>query len=229
MHCIYKGFLIVVCAASVVAGGCAGGKNSSITGEERAAVAERPAPLAERIGNLFRPATEVKEIPAGTAMAVRFVDGLSSETTGVGRRVRAEVARPVTVDGVEAIPDGSTLLGDVTVSHPPKIGGRAALAVSFHTLQLTSGKTAPVEAVVSWRGKSEKGKDAATIAGSVIGGAILGHQVDADAGKIVGGIVGGAAGTAIAHKTHGKPLVIPAGTVIELRLAAPVRVEVRAS
>ena len=171
----------------------------------------------------------VKEVPAGTALAVRFLDGLSSETSAVGETVRAEVARPVRVGGVETIPDGSTLLGEVTAARPPKIGGRAALAVSFHTLQLPSGETADIAAGASWAGKSEKGKDAATIAGGVIGGAILGHQVDGDQGKILGGILGGAAGTAIAHGTHGRPLIVPAGSIIEMKLANPVQVEVAAS
>ena len=233
MNRLSKALTVALCAASLAASGCAAGKNSSTTAEESrpeksvaGRSAERSPTLLERVGHLFTPETVVKEVPAGTALAVRFVDGLSSETSAVGETVRAKVARPVRMNGVKAIPNGSTLLGKVTASRPPKIGGRAALAVSFHTLQLPSGETAAIDAGASWAGKSEKGKDAATIAGSVIGGAILGHQADGDKGKVVGGILGGAAGTAIAHQTHGKPLVVPAGIVIEVKLGNPVRVAV---
>ena len=40
------------------------------------------------------------------------------------------------------------------------------------------------------------------------------------------GILGGATSTAIAHQTHGKPLMVPAGIVIEVKLGNPVRIEV---
>jgi hypothetical protein len=223
-----------LCAAAVAAGACAG-KDSS-TGAAAAAgepVAARPASgpaaspsLLERVGRLFRREPVVKEVAAGTTLAVRFIDSLSSETSDVGQGVRAEVTRPVTVDGVETIPAGSTAQGEVTLARPPKIGGRAQLAVRFTTLKLPSGAEVPIAAGASWAGKSEKAKDAGTIAGSVIGGAILGHQVDGGKGKVVGGILGGAAGTAIAHGTHGRPLVVPAGTAVELTLETAVRVEV---
>jgi Glycine zipper 2TM domain len=238
MHHPSKAFPALLVLAAVVAGGCAAGKDSSTTGapaatgttaDADAAQNDRPVSLLERVGHFFRPKSRVEEVPAGTMLAVRFVDGLSSATSEVGESVRAEVARAVSVRGVETIPGGSTLIGDVTVAHPPKIGGRAELAVTFHDLQLPSGEMVTVDTGASWTGKSEKAKDIATIAGAVVGGAILGHQVDGgDRGKVVGGIVGGAAGSAIAHETRGKPLVVPAGTVVELKLGAPVRIAVSA-
>jgi hypothetical protein len=232
MHRLTQALLVAFCSVSIVAFGCAVGKNSSTNTQESRSEptatrsADRSPTLLERVGHLFAPESVVKVVPAGTALAVRFLDGLSSETSAVGETVRAEIAQPVRVGDVEAIPNGSTLLGEITAARPPKIGGRAALAVSFHTLQLPSGQTADIDAGASWAGKSEKGKDAAAIAGGVIGGAILGHQVDGDQGKVLGGILGGAAGTAIAHETHGKPLIVPAGSVIKVKLSNPVRVEV---
>ncbi len=229
----------VGCVAALVAGACTG-KNSSLaeaqteSAQTTAGPAEprdgEPSPsLLERVGHLFGREPEVKVVPAGTELAVRFVDSLSSETSRVGQGARAEVTRTVRVDGVETIPAGSTLEGEVTAAHPPKIGGRAELVVRFTRLQLPSGDEVPIDAGASWIGKSEKGKDAGTIAGSVIGGAILGHQVDGRNGKIVGGILGGAAGTALAHQTRGRPLVVPAGTAIVVELEDPVRVEIASS
>lgn len=225
-------FAFVLCGVALVCGACAGKNSSSVAAktDDATAVDSIPEPeppsLVDRVGRLFRPEPVVVEVPAGSELAARVLDSLSSETSRVGDDVRAEVTRPLSADGIVAIPAGSTVEGEVTAAHPPKIGGRAALAVRFTTLKLPSGQEVEIAAGASWTGKSEKGKDAGTIAGGVVGGAILGHQVDGKKGKVLGGIVGGAAGTAIAHGTHGKPLVVPAGTALGLTLDRPVRVAV---
>ena len=84
-----------------------------------------------------------------------------------------------------------------------------------------------ISAWLAQKGKSETAKDAATIGGAAVVGAIVGHQVsDDDKGTVIGAIVGGAAGTAIAASTKGKEIEIPAGTVSSIELGAPVEIEV---
>jgi hypothetical protein len=183
--------------------------------------------IFDGIARFVRNEPTIVEVPAGTSLAVSFENGISSNASQVGEAVQARVVEPVTIDGVEAIPAGSVMIGEVTAAHPPKIGGRAQLAVSFYSLELPDGTSVPISAGSSWIGKSERGKDAATIAGSTIGGAILGHQVENDdKGKVIGGLVGAAAGTAIAHKTKGQPVGVAAGTVVQMPLDAPARVEI---
>jgi hypothetical protein len=190
-----------------------------------AAAAEPAAPsVTRRIVEIFKPEPVVRTVPAGTRLGVRLAQGLSSEVSQVGQPVRAEVTRAVSVGGHQVIPAGAVVRGEVTAARPPKIGGRAQLALRFHTLELPDGSH-PVAGGASWVGKSEKGKDIATIAGGAAAGAILGHQADDAQGKGVGGVLGGLAGTAIARKTHGKPLTVPAGSVLEVELEAPVTVE----
>ena len=67
-------------------------------------------------------------------------------------------------------------------------------------------------------GKSETGKDTAKIVGGGAAGAVIGHQIDDDKGKVIGGIIGGVAGAIGAQKT-GTEVEIPGGSV----LAANVR------
>ena len=81
-------------------------------------------------------------------------------------------------------------------------------------------------AVFSDKGKSQTGKDAAIIGGATLGGAILGNAVDPGEGTKIGAIVGGVAGAIAAKKTKGKPVEVPAGTVMTLELSQPVTIEV---
>lgn len=195
---------------------------------ERVAGAD-PEPAGDRgfFDRVFDRGPVEVTVPAGTPVAVRLLDTASSHESVVGQTVSAEVVNDVTAGGEVAIPAGSTVIGRVTEARRPGIGGQALVAVDFVSVELPSGETAPLSATVSAVGKSERGKDVATIIGGTAAGAILGHQVeDGDEGKVVGGIVGGGIGTAIAKGTRGKPVAIPAGTVVDLELEGPVTVEV---
>lgn len=190
---------------------------------------ERVAETREEPGfleRIFEREPELVTVPPGTVVTVRLLDTASSHASAPGETIRAAVVDPVTAGETVAIPAGATAIGRVEDAHVPKIGGRARLRVDFVSLELPSGETVPVSGSVSAVGKSEAGKDAAAIAGGAVAGAILGHQVeDDDEGKVVGGVVGGGVGSAIAHRTKGKAVEFPAGTVIDLRLEMPVTVE----
>lgn len=193
---------------------------------EEVAEADHDRGFFERI---FEREPEVVTIPAGTPVPVRLLDSASSHASAPGEVVRAEVVSDVTTGGAVVIPAGATVVGQVSDAHRPRIGGRARIGVDLVSLELPSGVTVPVAGGVSLVGESEKGKDIATIVGGTAAGAILGHQVDDDdEGKVVGGLVGGGVGSAIAHRTKGRPVVIPAGTVVEVRLGSSVSVEVPA-
>lgn len=192
-------------------------------GERLAETREEPG-LFERI---FQPEPELVTVPPGTVVTVRLLDTASSHASAPGETVRAAVVEPVTAGETVAIPAGATAIGRVEDAHVPKIGGRARLRIDFLSLELPSGESVPVSGSFSAVGKSEAGKDAAAIAGGAVAGAILGHQVEGDdEGKVVGGVVGGGVGSAIAHRTKGKAVVFPAGTVVDLRLDVPITVEV---
>lgn len=192
--------------------------------EEQVAEEREERGLLERI---FQREPEAVTVPAGTVVTVRLLDGASSHASAPGETVRAAVVHDVTAGSVVVIPAGTTAIGRVEDAHVPKIGGRARLRVDFVSLELPSGESVPVSGSVSAVGKSEAGKDAAAIAGGAAAGAILGHQVDDDdEGKVVGGLVGGGIGSAIAQRSKGRAVEFPAGTVVDVRLDAPVTVEV---
>ncbi len=234
--------LAVLCFAFVLTAGCIVIDSTDEEAAGAAVESEEPAEVrAERVADEAEPAGEDRNffervfdrgpvevtVPAGTQVAVRFLDTASSHASAVGQSIAAEVVNDVAAGGEVAIPAGSTVIGRVSAARRPGIGGQALVAVDFVSVDLPSGDTAPFAASVSAVGKSEKGKDVATIVGGAAAGAILGHQVEGDdEGKVLGGLVGGGLGTAIAKGTKGKPVAIAAGTVVDLVLEGPVTVEV---
>jgi hypothetical protein len=112
--------------------------------------------------------------------------------TSVGRtpsrvedRVTAHLTKAVVVEGVTALPEGTSVSGVVTdATRAGKVEGTSRLALRFHSL--TPAKTDErydiATSTVARSGRSEKKKDALKIAAPPAGGAI------------VGGIVGGKKG-----------------------------------
>ncbi len=162
-------------------------------------------------------------LAAGTALDLEFVHTVSSATARVGDTFRTRVNGDVYDDrGNLAIPAGSEVVGQVTEAVPlPKVGGRARLGLKFTDVVLPGGETSKVSASLVEQGKSETGRDAATIGGATAGGAILGRILDRGKkkrGTVLGAIIGAAAGAAIASKSEGEEVEIPAGSVIAVKL-----------
>lgn len=189
--------------------------------EEEAAPEPPPAP---------RPQPEIHTVAAGTRLPVEFLDGVSSRSSQAGDSFRARVTEDIAVGEVVVIPAGSIVKGSVTEAVPlKKIGGSARLALEFNRLELPSGEAVPIAAAFSRAGKSETAKDAGTIAGATAGGALLGRLLskkDKDKGTVIGAVVGGAAGTAVAAKTKGEEVEIPAGTALDIELSEPAKITV---
>ncbi len=176
------------------------------------------------------PRTVLVTVPAGTELEVEFLDSLSSEGSRVGDEFRARVARQVLADGRVAVPVGSIVRGTVTEAVSlKKVGGRARLALEFDRLEIPSGDRAEIRVSFADQGKSETKKDAATIGGAAAGGAIVGRLLNRSnktKGGTIGAILGAAVGTAVAARTEGEEVSIERGTVVGLKLDAPVRLEV---
>ena len=170
-------------------------------------------------------------VPEGTILSVVFDGELSSETSMVEDPFTVRVVSPVDVEGTAAIAEGDTISGRVVQAiSTKKIGGAARLDLEFNELRLSSGTSVPFSAVFLAEGKKQTKKDAATIGGATVGGAILGrvigHQKDEDAkGTTIGAAVGAAVGTAIAARNETDPVVLATGTIVEIRLDAPVVIE----
>jgi hypothetical protein len=154
-------------------------------------------------------------VPVGTQVTVKLNSAYSTKTAALGEVVNAELGSDLVVDGRRVARAGAPISGSVAevVSGSKKIGAVPELKIDFTQLVVADGSTLPVNIRTIQKGQSEKGRDTAKIVGGTAAGAIIGHQIDDDKGKVIGGILGGAAGAVAAKKT-GTELEIPAGSVI---------------
>lgn len=154
-------------------------------------------------------------VPAGTQLAVAVAAPISTKTASVGDPVEARLASDLVVDGRRVAKAGAAVRGSVSevVSGSQKIGATPTLKIAFRQLTLADGTTAAIDGEAAQQGKSEKGQDTAKIVGGAAAGAIIGHQIDDDKGKVIGGILGGAAGTVAAKKTGSEVNLIEGDTV----------------
>lgn len=180
------------------------------------------APLAPQ------PQLEQIVVPASSVIGLRVETPLSTERTRIEDRVDARVTRDVMADGRVAIPAGAHAIGSVMlIERGGKMKERARLGVRFHTLVLADGTELPVSTEAIFReGDSPSGESARKIGGAAVGGAILGALIGGKKGAIVGGATGAAGGTAVVMAGDRNAATLPSGTILTIRLAAPVAVEV---
>ena len=176
---------------------------------------------------LVKPQPTSVTLPAGTSLRFALTSDVTTKTAKVGDTFQARLLSDAVIDGHVAVPAGAIATGRVTqaISGSDKIGTTPALGLRVDTLTYGGGKTVPVNGEISTTGKSEKGRDAAKIAGGAAAGAVIGHQVnDKDSGTIIGGLLGAAAGTLAARKT-GTEAALPAGSEISVLLSEPIKVQ----
>jgi hypothetical protein len=188
-----------------------------------------PAPRRSEIRAepaVYRRSAERLTVPAGTALEVALLDGLSSATASPGMPFEARVGSDVYSGGRLVIPAGARVSGTVTEAVGlRRIGGRAKLGLDFDRVELASGRSAAMNGSFVQLGRRETARDAATIGGSAAAGAILGNQVNGrhrDEARVLGALLGAGVGTAIAHRTNGGEVVLPAGTAITVTLGSSI-------
>jgi hypothetical protein len=174
------------------------------------------------------PQFEELVVPASSVVGLHVESSISSERARVEDRVEARVTRDVLADGRVAIPAGSRAIGTVTaVERGGKIKERARLGIRFHTLVLADGTELPIRTESILReGESPAGESSRKIGGAAIGGAVLGAIFGGGKGAAIGSAVGAGAGTAATMAGDRNAATLPAGTVVTVRLTAPVTLQV---
>jgi hypothetical protein len=183
---------------------------------------EKPAPPAP----VFREVT----VPAGTALAIELRTTVGSATSNIEDQVRGTIQKAVRIDGVEAIPAGSTVVGSVTeADRSGRVKGLARVAFRFSTLDLPGDaeRISIRTNSIAREAEATKKKDATKIGGGAAAGAVIGGILGGGDGAAKGAAIGGAAGTGVVLSTRGKEVTVPAGTSVTTRLSEPITLRVR--
>ncbi|MDQ1472162.1 MAG: hypothetical protein QOJ99_3642 [Bryobacterales bacterium] len=174
-------------------------------------------------------APEVRTIPAGTTLQVRTNETISSDTASPGQTYSAVVAEDVLdTSGRVAIPRGSNATLVVRdASGQGKLQGRSELVLDVGSVSV-GGRSYRLEtADLVERGKEGVGTNKRTAifagGGSALGG-IIGALAGGGKGAAIGALSGAAAGTGAQAVTRGKALRVPAETILNFKLEAPVNI-----
>jgi hypothetical protein len=166
-------------------------------------------------------AGEARELPVGTELDVRLQAPLNSGTAKVEDMVEATTVAPVETgaDRRTTVPAGSLVRGFVQAVDPAtRTDRRGSLTISFTQIAI-DGRSHPIRATVVQALESGGLRDEAGRIGVGAGvGAVVGGIIGGVRGAILGILVG-AGGTLAA--TEGKDVDLPAGSVLRIRLDAP--------
>ena len=163
------------------------------------------------------------EIPSGTEMDVRLSNTLDSGIAKVEDRFEATTLMDININGRIVVPSGSVLRGVVTSVEPGTRTNRTSkMTVSFDQIT-ANGRSYPLRGTVTEaiEGEGIRGEAGRTAAGAGVG-AIIGGLLGGVKGAIAGVLIGGG-GTIAA--TEGKDVELPQGSVLRVRLEAPVTIQ----
>lgn len=170
-------------------------------------------------------------IPAGTVLPLELKTAVASDTSKVEDQVRATLRHPVLINGDEALPAGTAVIGHVTsAERAGKVKGRASIAFRFNTIDLPGegGQESISTATVTRVAPATKKKDATKIGIGAGAGAALGAILGGGSGAAKGAAIGGAAGTGAVLATRGDEVRLGPGAAVSTKLTAPLTVRVAA-
>ncbi len=155
-------------------------------------------------------------IPAGTAVQVRIIEGLSSETANVGQIFHGTLAAPVVANGRKLFPKGAEVTGEVVgVERSGRLSSPGELQLSLRTIRSGARTHAVAVPPIVIRGESHAKSNVTKIGGGAAAGAIIGAIAGGGKGAAIGAGVGAAAGTGAAAATGKKPAQVESEAVLE--------------
>lgn len=174
-----------------------------------------------------QPVPQVLTIPAGTDVPVRISETLDTGKTQSNTPFHGVLSSDLIVNGLVAIPRGSSILGRVIESKDAThFKGNSELSLEL-TQVTAQRKQLTLITVPLVRQGQARGKNTAEKAG---GGALLGTLIGALAGggkgALIGALAGAGAGTAANTVTRGQQVNIPSETILHFQLKDPVQVTV---
>lgn len=173
-----------------------------------------------------QPEPHVVELAAGSTLAIRLGEPISTEHNYTGDAFRGTLEEPIIRNGFIIAEKGSKVLGRIVNASPAgRVRGVSNLNVTLTEINTTDGQRIKVETnSVEKSGPTSTGTDAAKIAGSAALGAIVGALGGGGKGAAIGAGAGGAAGTGLVLVMRGKPAVLPSESRLTFQLVSSVTI-----
>jgi hypothetical protein len=175
------------------------------------------------------PVEVIRTIPAGRTIAVRTDQTIDAKTAALDQTYPGTVARSVTdTAGRVAIPRGAQATLIVRAAREQgKVQGRSELALDVAEVRVEGRRYRLETTDLVEKGKEGVGANRRTAkfaGGGAAFGSIIGAIAGGGKGAGIGALAGAAAGTGAQAATRGQDVRIPAETVLNFSLEAPVRI-----
>jgi BON domain len=189
------------------------------------AQAPPPAPAAAPLPP--KPVVKTVTLPAGTQLPVRITEDLNSKTTQTNDVFHGTLASDIGIQGVIAIPSGSSVIGRVAdAKDAAHFAGSALLSLELTQVTARGQKLTLATDPYSQEGKGRGKNTAVKAGGGAALGAIIGGIAGGGKGAAIGGLAGAAAGTGVNAVTKGEQVTIPSESLINFQLQSPVTLTV---
>jgi hypothetical protein len=239
MRLLRFGISLVLCTAAIAAATVTLKDGRVITGtymggssgEVRIEVGDQIRSLpVEKIKSIrFGSTREAREaasvnLPAGTKLVVRMIDGVDSEHNTVGQTFAASLDEPVRVNGQVVIPRGADVVVKlVDDKQSGKLTGKTSLTLDLMSVKV-HGRMVDVNTETVTEESSSRGARTAKVAGgTAILGTIIGAAAGGGKGAAIGLGSGAAVGAAAEIVTKGQRVRIPSETRLTFSLESDVR------
>lgn len=168
-------------------------------------------------------------LAAGTQLAVRIGETLSTKRNKPGDTFLATLAEPLTIDDFVIAERGSRCEGRIVEADPGgRVKGVARLGVELTSIHTADGQKVRIHtASFAKDAPTSRREDAAKVGGGAALGAIIGAIAGGGKGAAIGAGAGGAAGAGDVALTRGKPAEIPVETRVSFRVQEPVTITER--
>jgi hypothetical protein len=179
-----------------------------------------PAPAAAA-----RPRGGSVELPAGTNLVIRMIDGVDSDVNRVGQTFTASIDEPVVLNGETVVPRGADAVVKLVDSKDSgTFTGRSALTLDLMSVKV-DGKLVDLNTQTVSQESDSRGERTAKVAGGTAAvGAIIGAIAGGGKGAAIGAAAGGAAGAGSQVITKGQRVKIPSETRLTFALETPVKI-----
>jgi hypothetical protein len=165
------------------------------------------------------------ELPAGTNLVVRMIDGVDSQVNRVGQTFAASLDEPVMLNGETVIVRGADVVVKlVDAKESGKLTGRSELTLDLVSVKV-DGRMVDINTQTVSRESASRGARTAKVAGGTAAvGAIIGAIAGGGKGAAIGAGAGAAAGAGAEVVTAGQRVKIPSETRLTFVLDNAVRI-----
>jgi hypothetical protein len=183
-------------------------------------------PMTTQVSSGTESAGSETTLPVGTPITIRTSTNIDTDRNRVGDTFEATLEEPVVSGDRTVFPRGTTVKGRIAyASESGKLTGRAQLILELTEIVANGRSYYLRTSDYTEQGANRANRTAATVGGTAALGAIIGAIAGGGTGAAVGAASGAAVGTGVQVMTRGQVLKIPAETILEFRLQAPLAID----